>query len=117
VDPVPDPLLLRKSGSAGNRTRTSGLAARNSDHYTTEVVYFTTHLLRILETRVSNLGLGSGLCDILFINCLSLSPSVLFQYVRFIYEFFPSTLFLIHYSPFLLSLESMESYLVQSVVR
>jgi hypothetical protein len=27
VDPVPDPLLLRKSGSAENRTRTSGLAA------------------------------------------------------------------------------------------
>jgi hypothetical protein len=37
VDPVPDPLLLRKSGSAGNRTRTSGLAARN-DHKTTEAV-------------------------------------------------------------------------------
>jgi hypothetical protein len=32
VDPVPDTLLLRKSGSAVNRTRTSGLAARNSDH-------------------------------------------------------------------------------------
>jgi hypothetical protein len=31
VDPVPDPLLLRKSGSAGNRTRTSGLAARKAD--------------------------------------------------------------------------------------
>jgi hypothetical protein len=29
VDPVPDPLLLRKSGSAGNWTRTAGLAARN----------------------------------------------------------------------------------------
>jgi hypothetical protein len=28
--PVPDP-LLRKSGSAGNRTRTSGSLARNSD--------------------------------------------------------------------------------------
>jgi hypothetical protein len=28
VDPVPDP-LLRKSGSAGNRTRTSGSVARN----------------------------------------------------------------------------------------
>jgi hypothetical protein len=27
VDPVPNPLLLRKSGSAGNRTRTSGSAA------------------------------------------------------------------------------------------
>jgi hypothetical protein len=32
VDPVPDPLLLRKSGSAGNRNRTSGSVARNSDH-------------------------------------------------------------------------------------
>jgi hypothetical protein len=32
VDPVPDPLLLRKSGSAGNWTRTSGSVARNSDH-------------------------------------------------------------------------------------
>jgi hypothetical protein len=32
VDPVPDPLLLRKSGSAGNRTRTSRSVARNSDH-------------------------------------------------------------------------------------
>jgi hypothetical protein len=32
VDPVPDPLLLRKSGSAGNLTRTSGSVARNSDH-------------------------------------------------------------------------------------
>jgi hypothetical protein len=32
VDPVPDPLLLRKSGSAGNWTRTSGSVARKSDH-------------------------------------------------------------------------------------
>jgi hypothetical protein len=32
VDPVPDPLLLRKSDSARNRTRTSGSVARNSDH-------------------------------------------------------------------------------------
>jgi hypothetical protein len=32
VDPVPDPLLLRKSGSAGNPTRTSGSGAKNSDH-------------------------------------------------------------------------------------
>jgi hypothetical protein len=32
VDPVPDPLFLRKSGSAGNRARTSGTVARNSDH-------------------------------------------------------------------------------------
>jgi hypothetical protein len=32
VDPVPDPLFLRKSGSAMNRTRTSGSVARSSDH-------------------------------------------------------------------------------------
>jgi hypothetical protein len=32
VETVTDPLLLRKSGSAGNRTRTSGAVARNPDH-------------------------------------------------------------------------------------
>jgi hypothetical protein len=31
VDPVHDPLLVRKSGSAGNRTQTCGSVARNSD--------------------------------------------------------------------------------------
>jgi hypothetical protein len=38
VDPVPDPLLLRKSGSVRNRTLTSGSVTRNSDHSTTEAV-------------------------------------------------------------------------------
>jgi hypothetical protein len=32
VDPVPDPLLLRKCGSAGNRTRISGSVSRDSEH-------------------------------------------------------------------------------------
>jgi hypothetical protein len=32
VDPIPDPLLPRKSGSAGNWTQTSGSVARNSDN-------------------------------------------------------------------------------------
>jgi hypothetical protein len=36
--PRPDPLLLRKSGSAGNRARISGSVARNSDNWTTEAV-------------------------------------------------------------------------------
>jgi hypothetical protein len=36
MDPVPEPLLLRKSGSAENRTQTSGSVARNPDHWTTE---------------------------------------------------------------------------------
>jgi hypothetical protein len=38
VDPVPNPLLLRKSGSAGNLTRISESVARNYDHWTTAVV-------------------------------------------------------------------------------
>jgi hypothetical protein len=37
LDPISDPLLLRKSDSAENRTRTSGSIARNSDHYTTAI--------------------------------------------------------------------------------
>jgi hypothetical protein len=41
VDPVPDPVLLRKSDSAGNRARISGSVARNSAHETTEAVYYT----------------------------------------------------------------------------
>jgi hypothetical protein len=32
VDPVPGPLLLGKSESAGNETRARGSIARNSDH-------------------------------------------------------------------------------------
>jgi hypothetical protein len=37
VDPVPG-LVLRKSGSARNRTRASGSVARNSDQQNTEAV-------------------------------------------------------------------------------
>jgi hypothetical protein len=44
VDPVPDPLLLRKSGSAGNLTRTSGSAVRNSDYWTTEAVPLPSYI-------------------------------------------------------------------------
>jgi hypothetical protein len=55
VDSVPDPLLIRKSASAGNRTRASGSVARNSVHYTTEVVYklikYTAHNC-ILELHI-----------------------------------------------------------------
>jgi hypothetical protein len=31
VDPVPDSILLRKSGSAGNRIQASGSVVRNSE--------------------------------------------------------------------------------------
>jgi hypothetical protein len=50
VDPVSDPLLLRKCGSAGNRTRNSGSVARNSDHWTTEAVYFLLHIINSVRT-------------------------------------------------------------------
>jgi hypothetical protein len=42
VDPVPNPLLLRKSGSAGNRTRISGSVTRNSDHELGDIESFDT---------------------------------------------------------------------------
>jgi hypothetical protein len=42
VEPIPDPLLLRKSGSVGNRPRTSGSIARNSNQ-TTEAVNKTNN--------------------------------------------------------------------------
>jgi hypothetical protein len=42
VDPVPGPLLLRESGRAGNRTRTSGSAARNSDNTTHSIIHVFT---------------------------------------------------------------------------
>jgi hypothetical protein len=48
MDAVPDPLLLRKSGSAGNRARASGSVARNSDHLTTETVSATIMVRNIM---------------------------------------------------------------------
>jgi hypothetical protein len=42
VDPVPDLLLLRRSSSAWNRTRTTGSVAWNSNHWTTEAVHKST---------------------------------------------------------------------------
>jgi hypothetical protein len=47
VDLISDPVLLRKSSSARNRTRTSGSVARNSDHKTTDAVSFMLILFSI----------------------------------------------------------------------
>jgi hypothetical protein len=55
VDPVPDPLVLRKSSNAGNRTWTYGSAARNSDHYTTEAVYFLLHNIYKLNSCLTGI--------------------------------------------------------------
>jgi hypothetical protein len=68
--PVPDPLLLRRSGGAGNRIRTSGSVARNSDHETTGTVGLTVtgsgsengDLLLTVELRTLR-ALGNGLYE------------------------------------------------------
>jgi hypothetical protein len=65
VDPVPDPLLLRKCGSAGNRTRASGYVARNSDHYTRGAVHNNRRTVQFCEVRVRRnifLLMGSAVC-------------------------------------------------------
>jgi hypothetical protein len=54
VDPVPDPLLLRKSGSARNRTRASGSVDRNSDHWTTEAVNFYSKMSEVIIIKADD---------------------------------------------------------------
>jgi hypothetical protein len=57
VDSVPDPLLLRKSGNAGNLTRTSRSVVKYSDHQTTEAVCDPLYALKIfLGWDFSNLN-------------------------------------------------------------
>jgi hypothetical protein len=46
VHPVLDLLLLRKSGGAGNRTRTSGSVARTYDH---SVIIIDTHSVLLVR--------------------------------------------------------------------
>jgi hypothetical protein len=77
VDPVPEPLLFRKSGSARYRTRTSGSVARHSDHKITEAVGFLIRNPKISnksaiihEQTVGSIALYTrmelGICDVRF---------------------------------------------------
>jgi hypothetical protein len=60
VDPVPDPLLLRKSGNNGNRTRTSGSVTRTwsldhrGDRFNVHVMLFQT--LTLLRATVVHMN-------------------------------------------------------------
>jgi hypothetical protein len=54
VEPIPDPLLLRKSGNVGNRIRTSGSVSRKSDQKTTEAVK-QQNAARKLKPNLKNL--------------------------------------------------------------
>jgi hypothetical protein len=53
VNPVPDPLLIRKYNSAGNRTRTSGSLAKYSDCKTREAVSIASCILNIKSPRIT----------------------------------------------------------------
>jgi hypothetical protein len=61
VNPVPYPLLLKKSGSALNRTLTTGSVGRDSDHYTTEGIRKneTEYKLRVMRDALSCKGTGT----------------------------------------------------------
>jgi hypothetical protein len=80
VDPVPDPLPLRKSFSAGNRTQTSGSVARNCYHYTTEAVslpvQFEMQFSSACRKTVQMLWLSSLLHPILEFVSRCLSPTM-----------------------------------------
>jgi hypothetical protein len=47
VDPVADPLVLRRSGSPGNGTQTYGYLARNSDPISQRRSFVSEQYLRI----------------------------------------------------------------------
>jgi hypothetical protein len=54
VDPVSDPLLLRKSGSAGNRIQTSGSVTARPQRRS---IYFVLHYIMLLCTDVNYISL------------------------------------------------------------
>jgi hypothetical protein len=59
VDPVPDPLLVRKSGSAGNRTRASGSVATNPDYYWSDVrITFLISLYAVVLNEIVSMDGG-----------------------------------------------------------
>jgi hypothetical protein len=69
VDPIPDPLLLRKSVSARNQTQTSGSVARNSDHWTTEVVLDTSIVFIIRIAAILSTYLFISVIDFRHLIC------------------------------------------------
>jgi hypothetical protein len=61
VDPVPDPLLVRKSGSTG----ISGFVARNSDHQTTEAVPLILVVILIIGVTWGRIFLDNTLVSVI----------------------------------------------------
>jgi hypothetical protein len=63
VDPILDPLLLRKSGNAGNQTRISLSVAMNSEHWTIEAVSWQGYTL---QNGYENHTVSCPVADIVF---------------------------------------------------
>jgi hypothetical protein len=69
VDPVPDPLLLRKPGSAGNRTQTSGLIKISYTNKIIVIIYFvfdvcvTQHMKSPPITVAGSAALRHAVCQ------------------------------------------------------
>jgi hypothetical protein len=53
MDPVPDALVLRKSGSVGNRTRTSGSVARTltTRPQRRSTFFYITYINKVLTSQ------------------------------------------------------------------
>jgi hypothetical protein len=71
VDPVPDPLLLRKSGSAGNRTRSSGSVSINSYQYYHITVNKETSLFYQSKIVILNIVLVTNVVLTCYSNVLT----------------------------------------------
>jgi hypothetical protein len=74
VDPVPDPLLLIKCGSAGNRTRTSGSEDRISLHRGRLFSIFILHLIKQFKHSDDFMLVGLGHAVAWFVKALSYKP-------------------------------------------
>jgi hypothetical protein len=70
VEPVPDPLLLRKTGGAENRIRASGSVARNSDHYNEEGSH----------QRLLNSDTDFAYCSICRVDCKFAKKKIILEY-------------------------------------
>jgi hypothetical protein len=87
VDPVPGPLLLRKSGSAWNRTQIeSGSVDRNSDHYTTEAVKQGKYLIEIIFTwKLSTQFPSNNLIETILLISKQTMQRIGWAYLSYVY--------------------------------
>jgi hypothetical protein len=72
VDPVPDPLLLRKSGSAGNRTRKNSYSGPKPE-YLVEVIHIPK--IRRWSAQVTTISVALAVNRIAHFDCSGMEPT------------------------------------------